>query len=83
MSNLQPYYPASKIRVAQKADAFFFWGGWGEEGEGKEDEKKIISIPQILLRSENTSVTSLNQQSLSTAYNVHLRHSASQEQHRV
>lgn len=59
----------------------FFLGG--EEGEGKEDEKKIISIPQILLRSENTSVTSLNQQSLSTAYNVHLRHSASQEQHRV
>lgn len=79
MSNLQLYYPASKIRVAKKRDAVFSRG----EGEGKEDEKKIISISQMLLRSENTSVTSLNQQSLSTAYNIHLRHSASQEQHRV
>lgn len=44
MSNLQPYYPASKIRVTQKADALF-WGG-GREGEGKEDEKKLSLSPK-------------------------------------
>lgn len=37
MSNLQPYYPASKIRVAQKADAFFL----GEVGERREREKRM------------------------------------------
>lgn len=77
MSNLQLYYPDSEIRVTEKADALF----GGREREKR--MKKIISIPQILLRSENTSVTSLNQQSLSTAYNVHLRHSASRDQHRA
>jgi len=77
MSNLQPYYPASKIRAAEKADALF------GRREREKRMKKIISIPQILLRSENTSVTSLNQQSLSTAYNAHLRHSARQEQRRA
>lgn len=79
MSNLQTHYPASKIRVVQKADAVFCWG----EGEGKQDEKKLSLSPKYFSDQKNTSVTSLNQQSLSTAYNVHLRHSASQEQHRA
>lgn len=43
MSNLQPYYPASKIRVAQKADALFWGEEWGEEG--KEDKKNYLYPP--------------------------------------
>lgn len=43
MSNLQPYHPASKIRVAQKADALF-WGGW-EQGEREKRMKKNYLYP--------------------------------------
>jgi len=43
MSNLQLYYPASKIRVAQKADARF--GGRGG-GRGRTGWKKLSLSPK-------------------------------------
>lgn len=48
MSSLQPYYPASKIRVVQKTDALFGGGGGGMVGgetERKEDEKNYLYLP--------------------------------------